>query len=246
MGIAALLVNDKCRRELDEQGYTVFPLLDEKSVNDLRLLYERLRKDSGVNKTFYTSIWSESAFHRKSVDEGIKAIMFPALQQHLHDIQPVFANFMVKQSAEFSDLLPHQDWSFVNEPLYDSVTAWLPLIDVSNMNGNLQVVPGSHMSSNNFIRPRFGDFPFDREKVKALLIDVPMISGEVLLLNSRLIHASPPNTSGTERIAASVVMAPRAAELKHWVASVGNIHELSVDESFFWQFSCFDNPVIGK
>jgi len=240
--IAELLIDNLKKENLRNVGYTIIPLLDVDTVQNLAALYDSLKLTSGVDKAFYTSIWSDNKQHRKAVDEGIKNILFPALQHHLRDIQPVFANFMVKANGESSSLLPHQDWSFVDEPEHDSVTVWVPLVDVNHQNGNLQVVPGSHNTLQNFIRPRFGDAPFSRAEAAKQLVDIPMKAGEALLVNSRLIHASPINVSGAERVTASVVLAPKEAILIHHIYNIENglKKKIIVDETFFWKHSCFE------
>lgn len=226
--------------ELENNGYVIIPLLDTSQVNELLILFENVRKDSGINSEFYTSIWSDNRDHRRQVDEGLKKVLFPALQKFMHDIQPVFANFMIKAPGENSSLNPHQDWSFVDEPKYESLTAWIPLVDVDHSNGNLQVVPGSHRDLQNYIRPRFGNYPFERSEASARLVGVPMKAGEALIINSRLIHASPPNQGDKVRIAVSLVVAPQQASLKHWLLQESSVKEFTVDQSFFWRYSCFD------
>jgi hypothetical protein len=143
--------------------------------------------------------------------------------------------------------VPHQDWSFVEEPLFDSATIWCPLVDVDRRNGNLQVIPRSHLIDH-YIRARFMNKPFDAidpEQMSAMLIDIPMKAGEAIMLNSRLIHASPCNLSGVCRVAASLVIAPAQASLFHWAADPREkmeIKKLAVTEDFFWQFSCYEYP----
>lgn len=240
MLIADLFFDEKYREPLYNNGFVIIPLLKEGEVEQLNSLYINLAESAGIEKEFYTSIWSDNMAHRKEVNEGVKAILLPALQKYFRAIQPVFANFMVKGTGENSSLLTHQDWSFVKEPEFDSVTVWVPLSDVNHDNGNLQVVPRSHLTLQNFIRPRFGDAAFSREKAIPQLVDIPMKAGEALILNSRLIHASPPNFSGRERISASIVLAPAEAQLKHWLTTKNGVEEFDIDQTFFWKHSCYD------
>ena len=235
-----LFFDKKHGEEYRDFGYTVVPLLDSADIDKLSKLHEALKKTARLGKQFYTSIWSDNEDHRRKADESIKDILFPALKTHLKDIQPVFANLMVKATGENSSLLPHQDWSFVDETEYDSATVWVPLVDVTPENGNLQVVPLSHLEFKNFVRPRFADAPFNREEISKRLVDISMKAGEALILNSRLIHASPQNNGNSERIAASVVIAPVEAKLKHWVLSDGKITELEIEQNFYWKYSCYD------
>ncbi len=240
MLIADLFLNEKFKEPLRNNGYVVIPLLQETELKHLHSLYHNLEKSAGVEKEFYTSIWSDDILHRKEVDEGVKSILFPVLQKHFHSVQPVFGNFMVKGIGANSSLLTHQDWSFVVEPEFDSVTVWVPLHDVNHQNGNLQVVSNSHTTLQNYVRPRFGDAAFSREEAIKQLIDIPMKSGEALILNSRLIHASPPNTTDNQRISASLVLAPAEAKLKHWLTTKIGVKEFDIDQTFFWKHSCYD------
>ena len=131
-------------------------------------------------------------FSKETVDAQLKRILTKALEEHLIDCKPVFANFMVKNPGDNSQLIPHQDWNFVDETKYDSVTVWCPLVAVNEVNGNLQVVPRSHRL-NNLIRGRFFDAPFHHlfeEVVYDKLISLPLKAGEAIILNpeSFMVH----------------------------------------------------------
>lgn len=229
------------------EGYVVVPLLSGQDIAELDQLAVQQTPQSEVSLPFYTSIWSDNVLYRESVDAAIKKVLTKALEKYLLDCQPVFANFMVKNPGDNSQLIPHQDWNFVDEAKYDSVTVWCPLVDVNEENGNLQVIPRSH-KLNNFIRGRFFDAPFpqmNNELIDSRLKSLPMKAGEALILNSRLIHASPPNRSRSVRIAASVVMAPLEAELVHYViedaASKKSYKKLHITPRFFTDYSCYDS-----
>jgi ectoine hydroxylase-related dioxygenase (phytanoyl-CoA dioxygenase family) len=227
-------------KKLEVEGFVVLSLLQPQQIKQLFSIYENTILGSGVNKEFFTSIWSKNELHRRKVDTAIKQVLLPSISHYFPNIQPAFANFMVKASGEESGLLPHQDWSFVDEPAFESYTVWVPLVDVNQQNGNMQVVPGSHAKYRNYIRARFADAPFDRDAEAKNLIDLPMKAGDALLFNSRLIHASPPNFSGKIRVAASVVITPKEATLKHWLIKDSSVEELVVDETFYWKYSCYD------
>ena len=98
-----------------EYGYVKFSLLEKESIIKLKNLYESTKNEVGiVDKTFYTSIWSDNKSYKEKVDKEIKEILEPILLKYLEGFQSVFANFMVKLAGENSQLPPHQDWSFVN------------------------------------------------------------------------------------------------------------------------------------
>lgn len=227
------------------EGYVIVPLLGAREISRLAEIFHNQEGGSNVGLPFYTSIWSENSSYRESVDADIKKILTPALNAYLNDCKPVFANFMVKQPGENSSLIPHQDWNFVDETKYDSATVWCPLVDVDAVNGNLQVVPRSHRLEN-LIRGRFFDAPFAKlkaEDIAAMLKNLPMKAGEALIMNSRLIHASPPNRSSAVRVAASVVMAPAEAGLIHYVLDArekNTYKKLHINTGFFTDYSCYD------
>lgn len=239
-------------KAFQEEGYLKKMLLTDNDISAIQNLYKATKHLSGIdNKSFYTTIWSDNVAYKEKVGKGLKEIIEPALALHLQDYKSVFANFMVKKAGENSQLHPHQDWSFTDEAQHFSITAWIPLIDVDKKNGALQVLPKSHLL-NNYPRARFANAPF-ADKIEYishnLMKSVSMKAGEVLMINSRTIHASPPNLSNDERIAVSIVLIPKEAPMKHWVLDKDDsmmAHELEVQPNFFTEFSCFDYPEISK
>jgi len=247
MLVGDLFINKELSEKYRSEGYVTLQFLDGVQISDLYKLYDASASQAGVNKQFFTSIWSDNIEYRRLTDTKIKELLAPAALNYIRDIKPVFANFMVKNTGEGTSLMPHQDWSFVEEPEHDSATIWCPLVDVDSINGTLQVIPRSHRISN-YTRARFLDRPFDgidSHEMEAMMIDIPLRAGEAIILNSRLIHASPCNYSDKQRVAASLVIAPEAAPLFHWIYNPKDdmeIKKLAVTPDFFWQYSCYEYP----
>jgi hypothetical protein len=244
--IADLFKDKALGEKMRRDGFVTVPLLDESELQELENIFGSHESKDPINLGFYTSIWSEDTEYRKKIDANLKRILMPPLSKHLDDIKAVFTNFMVKNSGENTALVLHQDWSFVDEPEFDSATIWCPLVDVNRLNGTLQVIPRSHLLEN-YVRGRFFDAPFrqvDEATLQKQLIDVPLKAGEALIINSRLIHGSPPNLSGKQRLVASVVVAPEEAPLHHWVMeqkAEGTLQKkLDINADFFWEYSCYD------
>ncbi len=235
------------QKQFRKQGYAIVSLLNAEEIEQLEKVYSLQESSSEVQLPFYTSIWSDNVQYKESVDAELKKILVAALSKHLIDCSPVFANFMVKMPGDNSQLIPHQDWSFVDETKYDSVTVWCPLVNVNETNGNLQVIPCSHRLKN-LVRGRFFDAPFQHllnDVIVSNLKSLPLRAGEAIILNSRLIHASPPNRSSSVRVVASVVMVPHEAELVHYVLedrqAKASFKKLHVTSRFFTDFSCYDS-----
>ncbi len=47
----------------------------------------------------------------------------------------------------------HQNWTFVDEDKFTSVSVWVPLCDVSRFNGTLEVVPKTHNTLTKYRSP---------------------------------------------------------------------------------------------
>lgn len=97
----------------------------------------------------------------------------------------------------------HQDFSYTPHTNDDIVTALLMLDDLTEQNGCLMVVPGSHRGPQYslFDGATFTGF-LDRKEEAALRKDeVPVIgrAGDVCLMHTRLVHGSAANRSGANR-----------------------------------------------
>lgn len=230
-----------------QYGYVAVPLISQEALSEVLNLYESSRDDSGLDSNFYTSIWSDNRAYKEQVDRELKRILKPFLEKHFKTYQTAFANFMVKKSGYSSSLQPHQDWTFVKEPENYSITVWIPLMDVTEENGALEVLPGSN-NLDNYVRARFMNSPFSAHNKfieEHLMKSIPLKKGEALLVNSRTIHASPDNLSGVDRVAASIVVYPESTSLLHYVSEKGQeltVDALDIDASFFVKYSCFENP----
>lgn len=245
-----MFFDENLSKQFDQQGFVKTNLLTTEQVEALNKLYLATKDESGLlDRQFYTSIWSQNEAYKKKVGDGIKEIMLPSLSKILKDSKAVFANFMVKLRGEHSALQPHQDWSFVDENQYESMTVWVPLKEVNAKNGALEVFPKSNYLKNT-IRARFANAPFTEvmDYLRSSKMEsVPMKAGEALFINSRTIHASPSNLSNEDRIAISIVMIPSGASCYHYVLDKENsnlIHKFEAAPSFFEKYSCFDYPEI--
>lgn len=246
-----MFLNKDLEKGFTTKGFVKTSLLNDNEVDYLLELYQQTKKEARVDKRFFTSIWSDNKAYRHKVDTQLKSILEPALCRVFNDFDTLFANMMVKKSGENTSLQPHQDWTFVDETRYQSITAWIPLVNVDAENGALEVCPGSH-NMKNLIRARFANSPFNKdinEISENLMESIPMKKGEALLINSRLIHASPNNKSSEDRIAVSIVIKPQEAKAVHYVQDNSNsdiLYQLEIKPTFFTEYSCFDYPDVQQ
>jgi ectoine hydroxylase-related dioxygenase (phytanoyl-CoA dioxygenase family) len=97
----------------------------------------------------------------------------------------------------------HQDFSYTPHTNDDIVTALLMLDDVSEKNGCLMVVPGSHRGPQYslFDGATFTGFvdPEQERALKAREVAATGKAGDVCLMHTRLLHGSAPNLSDRPR-----------------------------------------------
>ncbi|WP_244329307.1 phytanoyl-CoA dioxygenase family protein [Tolypothrix sp. PCC 7910] len=107
----------------------------------------------------------------------------------------------------------HQDPPLINNTLLKTFGVWVPLIDVKEQNGCLQVVKRSHLlNSKNRPFISIKEFKCSREVLTSVqqnyLTSIPMKAGQALIYDKRLFHGSPPNSTAVERVAAICSLVP--------------------------------------
>ena len=227
--------------QFDRLGYVKVQLLDKDDVQALLDHYNEQNFQTADNENFFVSLNNADSDTVRSVRKEIEEIIFPKTQEVLKDCQIFTASYVVKEPGEKNIVPPHQDWTFVDESNYCSASVWTPLVDVTEENGALGVIPGSH---NIFNYPRASPSP----QYKAGLTDhvftlfpyveiIDMKAGESLIFNNKLIHASPPNHSDQTRIAVGIGITQKEAQLLHYYLTPNSgdrtLEVYEVDADFF-------------
>lgn len=225
-------------------GYVRVPLLNSSMLDLLERIYHE--SESRVDLPFYTSIWSGDRDYRAEIDIKIKAILVPLLEPLLIHCKPVFANLMVKKPVVESKIGLHQDWTLVDESLFRAVNVWIPLVETNETNGTLQIVNRSHLMKIN-VRGRNIPSQYDgiqSDISKNYLTSLAVAPGEAIIFDERLLHCSPDNSSDFLRLAVSIVMIPKEAQIIHYVAPhhpSKSLFKLYVSPSFFTEYGLFDD-----
>ncbi len=233
------LLDPQLQHQFDATGFVVVDLLDPEDVRSLRTRYSELdheqRNSYDWVEGFDTSIYDARPEYRQQVLQIIEDHLGPALEPVLDRYRIMFANFVVKQPHSDS-VPPHVDWTFVDEDQYSSVTVWCPLVDTTTANGTLGLVTGSHRRID-FLRA--ANIPtFERcENAVQDLEDRPVIplrAGQAIILDNRVVHFSPPNTTDEQRIAIGCVAGPVEAALHHyWMDDDEQLLRFELDRSFY-------------
>src|SRR5690606_34311340 len=123
-------------------------------------------------------------------------------------------SFLSKPSGKTGIMPVHQDWTVVDESIFASVTAWIPLTDTFEKNGAIKVLSGSHLFSSAFRGPTIPSvFQHIENEILKRMTTLEMKAGEAFIFNHALLHASSENISGEERIALTYGLLHQEAQL---------------------------------
>ncbi|MBL7778374.1 MAG: phytanoyl-CoA dioxygenase family protein [Chitinophagales bacterium] len=237
-----LFKNEKLQQQFNLNGYVVVPFLDETQVAALREFF--FAKHSQLPDGFYSSSFNTDETHKQSVNDKIEGVLSEQVGSHFNAIKKLGGCFLNKQPGAQSEMPIHQDWTVVDEPNFDSITIWIPLQDVNEKNGAIQVIDGSHRFSSALRSPSLED-PFKNIQVELRkdLKLMPMKAGEAFIFSQALLHASPANRSGEPRIAVTYGLIDAAAQLMFYHKNEeGRVEQYFVEEDFFQRY----NTQIGQ
>lgn len=178
-----------------------------------------------------------SPAERADIREAMKALWAEVIDPILVDHHVVLSTFLTKFPGPESFLPLHQDPSVVDEREHRSVTVWIALDDIDDRhdNGRLHILLGSHRVGHEWRGTRTEPSYLDGlESLWSKAVPIDTAAGDVLLMDSRVLHGSPPNHDREPRAAVAGVTVPRTAPLLHAVGIDGDrVEILRVDEQFF-------------
>ena len=234
------------QKQFDTRGYVLFPFfLTKKEVSELIGLFEKFQKE--YTGFFHTTHFSTDISHKQAVHDAITVAVFPKAAPYLNDYSPLFGNFMIKNPDPLSPMDMHADWTYVDETKFNSVSIWIPLVDVSEENGCLGIIEGSDKIANDIRGPLIRQSTRNHEKEweKKYGRLLPMKAGDAIFYNHRLLHYSPPNKTRAARPAVNLSVAPAVAPILHYCLPEGavEIEMYKVSEpSFFIRYNNFQRP----
>ncbi len=241
-----IFYNDSINQLIEKNGYAVIPFLKENTIEKLKRFYSQL--PAANNRGTHVTMFNPSYEYRKTVDNGIKELCAAEAENLMNGYRTLYTNYMIKESGPEGDFPVHQDWTYVDENNFTSIALWIPLQDVNAENGALQVVKGSHK----FITKLRGPYvhePF--QKISNLIqssysTSANLRAGEALVWDHRLIHFSLPNKTSNPRLAFTLIMVPRRAEIfhcfRHPDSPENKIEIYEVDTDFFMRYEISKPP----
>ncbi|MCF8463361.1 MAG: phytanoyl-CoA dioxygenase family protein [Flavobacteriales bacterium] len=202
------------------EGYVIVKgFLSENEVERLATFYEEHPSERRTG--FHTTLHDSRPDYRESVTNEVNDVFYPKAQKLLVGYEPVFSCFTVKEQDAESGFDLHLDWSMVDEKQFTSVTIWSPLTDITDTNGLLWVLPGSHQFEYT-IRGGPGlrlwcEKPAHECSQRFSILELKLAKGDAIIYDHRLFHGSPPNQSNQRRVAINYSSIPIAAESLHYL-----------------------------
>jgi hypothetical protein len=200
-------------KKMVTDGYLVLPFLAEEEITFFKELYKKWHPTDP--DAFYKSYFDPRLEYKRDVENAIIKIFNTKMKAVFTNYDSFGGLFVVKPPTEKGHLPPHQDWPFVDEKKHWSINMWCPLEDVSDANGNIVVLKGSHQF-NETIRGVGSTPDIYRDHWKIIeenMLSVPMKAGEAIFFFHGLLHGSTHNTTENTRVSIGLTLTPKNTDL---------------------------------
>lgn len=258
----SVLRDPALQAKFDRDGYVIVPepFLSPNEVEELKQAYFDTLPESGgsylseethfkskaeitYDFTFIDRNWK----YKQKVFDIITQKFEPHYARVLDHYKPIIANF-IRKEQDGGEVPLHQNWAFVDERKYTSVSIWVPLVDSNVANGTLQMVDGTHK--------RFGELrgpmiPWELDSIGKELIEnhlTPMnvTAGTAVVLDDSVVHYSNINQTNGLRLTIQLILIPEEANALHYHLdpkdNPNEVRVLEVDRDFFMKFHPWQKP----
>ena len=238
----------------EKTGFLKFPFLDARRIGEIKkqLLalspsdnYQGFQETAlGKAQSFHTTFFDSSDVYRKGMWDLMESVFAEFTDQFLDHHRIAQANVFLKPPGQ-GFLHPHQNLAILDESQYTSVSLWCPLQDVNAENGTLFFIPGSQ---DHFLRFRsthvfWPYIPFfgTPEGLKWLQ-PLEMKAGELVILDDRIVHATPTNKSDSARWAIHALYVPEEAQLFYPEVDPEKVDLFPVSRDFYQYYRPGTHP----
>ena len=237
-----ILQDNELDNRLLQQGYVVIPFLSSDEVNSLVNFYygHHSKSQDGM----YATAHVPDVSFRMKMNDYIKQVFTRAIAQTFVNHTALGGSFIAKGKGSQGTLHPHQDWNIVDEEQFRSFNIWVPLVDLNDDNGVIKILPRSHAWLTTY---RSANISSAYGKVNDLLWQkmepLYMKSGEALIYDHRLLHASGENKSDEIRLAAVYGIIPDKSQMLYYhKADEKTVEVFESNPEFFLYGNIFEGP----
>jgi hypothetical protein len=241
------------QEQFEQNGFVVLPFYSPEEIAELNQLYASIQPKE--YEGFFPSTFSNDKNYRTQADLEIRRIGQRSIEKYLTDVKVMCGCFIVKTPVPESAMCVHQDMTLVDESKFTGINIWVPLIDLNDENGTLEVLPRSHRLFPTYRGPSIPGIYYDcNDEVKKYLVKVYPKAGEAIFFDQSIIHFSEANRSGKVRIVTNTYFTHKEATFRicYWQNDYGDkVEVFEQDEKFMTDFEQFganihDRPKIGK
>lgn len=243
--------NSALNEAFENDGYVDFPFLDSSQIAAVMELVKRLNQESNaslaeVDSSYRLSFFNPNAEMRTRINDEITAVIQPLVDELIIDFSTTIVNIFDKEPG--SGMVPlHQNWTFVDEDKFRSLTLWVPLINTTRRNGTLEVVKGSHGVLTKY---RSASIPWVFQDIIDPIIEkysdpINLELGQAAMIDDSIIHYSSDNNSDQSRIIFQLLMGPKEATTIHYFwhpQTPDRLEVFEVDRAFFTRFNQNKKP----
>jgi hypothetical protein len=246
---------DKILQALFENdGYVKLKLFTPGQIERLRSYYENVRQEHEASlndHALYSSVETGNPELLIAVDKLLKETIMAQVEATFQNYQTLISNFLIKNTGENTELMPHQDLTFVNEPDQCSFNLWIPLQKTDRNSGQLRVLKGSHKITKvlrvvpEYPRPFL---PY-LDTIREMFTDIETDIGECIVINHSVFHGSTTNLTGQPRVAIILGMCSAPADIYYHYMADGdnsNIEKYLMKPEDYYYFNPDGRPAKAK
>jgi hypothetical protein len=235
---------NKHNNDIQKNGYTIIKnVVSKAQLQFLEDTYHQLTKfpEYTIEEKFQNSGRFRSPEIRNFVMDNIgkfsKEFLPSVFDKDIYDENTTGA-FQIKPPSKVSELNPHQDAPVIDETKENGLFVWIPLCDITENNGAVLVLPGSHLWQNH---QRSLNVSWVFEKHTKLLWKymqpIYINRGDILVWDTALIHASLPNLSNQTRVAITTTLLPKSFKMVEYFKDaqtpIDEVEKYQVEKSFW-------------
>jgi len=256
--------DDALEAKFQREGYVVIPFMTKEEVDGLKQKYfetlphsggQITASETGVadsrNITYDFTFIDKNVAYKREVFKIITEYFALHVEKWLADYKPIIANYIHKKGGG-GEVPLHQNYAFVDERKCTSVSIWLPLVDSTEENGTLQIVPGSHKR---FCEIRGPMVPWDLDDIKNEIINnflVPLNTkaGNAVILDDSIVHYSAINKTNGLRLTIQLILIPEEFPSIQYrmnpEVSRDDVNILEVNHDFYMESTPWKEPEGAK
>lgn len=231
------------------EGYIVVDLLTAEELDRIKKIYKGYHPDPEPG--FFTTTFNQDVGHRTAVHNDILSVVSRPVQELFEDYKVNFCSFITKAPGPKSELILHQDMSLVDESRYNGINIWCPLVDLTEENGAIQLLPRSHRLYPTYRGSSLSDI-YDgvENEVKSLMQSLYLKAGQAVIFDQSIMHYSPPNLSDSVRPVINTFVTHKEAEIiiswTHPEQMPGEVERFRQGPDFMMNFKNFGHDIFKR